>query len=420
MENILNYARYALLLLFGILLSMAFAGIRLKSRNLIMAYALFVICGLFQTAAYRLFDEAFVWQLYPVITHLPIILLLCLYYRRPASTALAAVVTAYLCCQTPKWFRLILETLTGSPITGQIAYIIFFLLVGAFAIHHLAPCIAEIYSKDSRSAFIFGIVPMIYYLFDYSMGVYTDFWLSNNRTAVEFLPFILCISFIVFCIVYYKEYELKTDAERKEELIRITIEQQAREHEAIMRSEQEIRILRHDMSLFLNSLMHCMDKEGTEAARHMITGFSSKVEATTINRYCNNAMVNYILSDFADKCQENHIDFQATVEMDDLAADEIMFSSILSNALDNALTAQKELPEAERGIKVMLKTSDNKLLLSVRNPFGHEPLFVDGMPVSRNKGHGYGTQSIRYMTERLGGNCQFTIDNQMFVLRVVL
>lgn len=88
--------------------------------------------------------------------------------------------------------------------------------------------------------------------------------------------------------------------------------------------------------------------------------------------------------------------------------------------MDNALTAQKELPEAERGIKVMLKTSDNKLLLSVRNPFGKKPLFVDGMPVSRKKGHGYGTQSIRYMTERLGGNCQFTIDNQMFVLRVVL
>jgi len=417
-DSILFYSRYTLLLLFGILLSTAFAGVMLK-KNVRIILALFTICGIIQVVAYASFDEAFVWEIYPLIIHLPIVLLLCLYYHKRVSTSLAAVATAYMFCQPPKWLSLLLEELTASNAIGHITHIIVMLLVGVFSIHYLALYISEIYSKDSRSVYIFGIVPMVYYVFDYSMGIYTDFWMSN-RTTAEFLPFLLCIAYIIFCIVYYKEYEKKTDAERKEQMIRITVEQQAREYEAIKRSEQEVRFLRHDMRLFLNNLSLCMDEEGIEAARKMISGFVTKVENTVIQRYCENATLNYIISDCAAKCRDWHIEFQATVKVEALTVDESMFSFILSNALDNALNAQNELPEAERSIKLLLKTSDNKLLLSVRNTFGKMPVFVDGMPISDKPGHGYGTQSIRYLTERLSGNCQFTIDNQRFVLRVVI
>ena len=68
----------------------------------------------------------------------------------------------------------------------------------------------------------------------------------------------------------------------------------------------------------------------------------------------------------------------------------------------------------------MLKKFDGKLLLSVKNPFKDMPSFVDGIPSTDEKGHGYGTQSIRYMTDKLGGKCQFTVQNNLFVLRVVI
>ena len=54
------------------------------------------------------------------------------------------------------------------------------------------------------------------------------------------------------------------------------------------------------------------------------------------------------------------------------------------------------------------------------NPFLEKPIFSDGIPITTKKGHGYGTQSIRYMTERLGGNCMFSIEDQQFILRVIL
>ena len=68
------------------------------------------------------------------------------------------------------------------------------------------------------------------------------------------------------------------------------------------------------------------------------------------------------------------------------------------------------------------KSSGGKTLLSVRNPYKDKPILVDGMPISpeAGKGHGYGSASICYMTERLGGNCQFVLEENQFVVRVII
>ncbi|MBO5198685.1 MAG: GHKL domain-containing protein [Lachnospiraceae bacterium] len=419
-NTIFFFLHYTLVLLFGLVLSAALAGVRLSQKNIRIIFVLFALCGLVQTAVYVLFNEMLVWRIYPLITHLPTVLLLCLYYRKRIVTAIAAVTSAYLLCQPAKWFGLFLEALTEQYVVGQIAQIITLLTVGFIAIRYLGSYISEIYTKDNRSVLIFGIIPIVYYLFDYTMGIYTDFWISNNRITAEFLPFFLCIVYFIFCIVYYKEYEKKSDAERKEQIIRITAEQQAKEREAVLRNEQELRLLRHDMRLFLSSLAICIDDGDARKAKEMISTFSSHVEGTALKRFCENSTVNYILSDFASRCGKLHVEFIPTVEIAELVSDEIMFASILSNALDNALNAQKDLPEDIRYIKLMLKTFDDKLLLSVKNPFKKKPVFVDGLPISGQKGHGYGTQSIRYMTERLGGNCQFTVQDKTFLTQVII
>lgn len=179
----------------------------------------------------------------------------------------------------------------------------------------------------------------------------------------EFLPFFLGIVFLTFCIVYYKEFEQKENAKQKEQIIRITVEQQAKEIETIKRNEQEIRILRHDMRLFLDNLALSIELGDTENSLKAISGYVTHVNATSIHRYCENNTINYILSNFQNKCNELKIDFIVSVQIESLLVDEILLSSIISNALDNAINAQRNLPEKKREIKLMLKTYDGKLLL---------------------------------------------------------
>lgn len=420
LENILIPLHGAIILTFGALLTIAFAGIQFTKKNLLFFLGFYIFSGGLQITAYLTVSEAVVWKLYPLITHLPLILLLWFACRKPLVTAVAAVFTSYLCCQPSKWLGVLALHLTNSVIAELSVRILSLILVGFVALVYLSPYLSDIFSKDARSVSIFGFVPTVYYVFDYITVVYTDLWLSNDRVVMEFLPLFLAVMYMTFCLIYYKEYEQRADAQRKEQIIRIAVDQQAKEIETVRQSEKEIRLLRHDMRMLLSSLAVSIENGETDAACKMIDAHIARIDGTKLKRYCNNDIVNCVISDYAARCEKKSVSFCCDVALEELTVDEIMFSSILSNALDNALNAQRLLPCDKRSIKLMLKNSGGKLLLSVKNPIGWRVIFSDGFPVSREHGHGYGVQSIRYLTEQLGGNCQFSVQDKLFVFRVVL
>ena len=416
--DLVYFLHYGLILLFGILLSFAFCGIRVY--HILLIGALFVVCGSLQLGGLMLWNEAVIWKLYPLITHLPLVALLYFYYHQRISTALAAVSSAYLCCQPAKWCGLIVLAITEQPIAEYLTRIATLIVMSFVILRWISDSLARIFHKDNRSVFIFGMVPLVYYLFDYSMGIYTNNWIAFNQVALEFLPFFLCFVYLMFCFVYYKQYEQNADAQRSEQIIRITVEQQTKELEAVKRSDTEVRMLRHDMRMILSSLGLCIDEGDLENAKQIIRGYISRIDGTTYQRFCTHDMINYVLSDYHGRCKAMEIPFSYTIDVETLKVDEIQFCSILSNALDNALNAQKTLTSEKRNVRLLLKSTEGKLLLSVSNPFDTPPVFVDGLPVSDQKNHGYGTQSIRYLSQRLGGNCQFTVEDNRFITRVIL
>ena len=419
-NQILFFTHYTLLLIFGAVLSAAFSGISLTKGNLIRWGLVTALSGGLQIGFYMVLGEQDVWQWYPFITHLPMVLALFLLFDKPFSVSVAAMAFAYLCCQPARWFGLAASTFSENLLVEQLVRIVALLITMGVILRWFAGKIARIYSHRQKSSWVFGITPVIYYLFDYAVGIYSSLWADNHQLVVEFLPFFLCAGHLLFCTVYYREYELKNEAELKEQLLRIVMEQQSKEVETIRRSEADIRLLRHDLRLFLNSLSTCIETSDKETARKLISGFSDRAEASSIKRYCQNDTLNYVLSDYAAQCREKEVRFQCRIELAELTADEILFSSILANALDNALNAQKDLPSDKRKIRLMIKNNSGKTLLCVKNRFKETPVFQDGLPVTSRKGHGYGSQSIRYATEKLRGNCQFVVEDDWFVLRVVV
>ena len=409
------------LLVFGFTLAAAFSGIRFTEENVLIFLSLFVFSGGLQLVAMYTASEEMVWKLYPPITHLPLIMLLCLVYRKHLVAAASAVFTAYLCCQPAKWVGVFTYQISGSTSAELVMRTLCLLLTGYVTIVYLSPFLSEIFSKDTRSVCIFGIVPTVYYLFDYATAIYTDLWMRNIRVVMEFPALFLAAIFMIFCVVYYKEYEQKAEAQHKEQVIQIAVEQQAKEIAAIKQATKEIRLLRHDMRMFLSSLAIAIENGDMETVNIMINSQVSQIDGTKLVRFCSNDIINYVISDYAARCKDKDVEFTCNIKMEELTVDELLFSSILSNALDNALDAQKTVPPEKRSIRLMLKNSNGKLLLSVKNAVGKQVLFADDLPVSIPDRHGHGTQSILYLTEKLGGNCQFSAqDDDSFLLRVVL
>lgn len=405
---------------FGIFISCAFAGIQYSKKNVWIMFFSSMICSIAVLLANSLPNRIISWLIMPALIHIPNLLLLFIYFHKRFSTSLAAICTTYLLCQPPRWiYTMLMRVIPNITLLEICIFLGLFIITSLLAVY-ISQYISRLFSKDTKSIYIFGSIPILYYVINYFLEIETNFWSTTDPMITEFFRFFVCIIFLLFCVVYYKEYEQKADLERKEQIINISFEQQRKEMELIKEKEQEVRIIRHDMRLFLNTLIMHINQNDKDAALKLATTLASNIEATTIQHYSNNDIVNYILSDYAEKCKKSSILFHITVELQELNADEIMFSSILSNALDNALNATASLPLEKRNIKLLLKISNDRLLLSVRNSFQGKIIFSDGLPISTKSGHGYGTQSIRYLTERLGGNCQFTIENNEFVLRVVL
>lgn len=406
--------------LFGVYLSAKFAGIKFTRKNICILTLLTLYMVVSMSLLQISLKESMNWKLLPLVGHVPNLLLLTLYFRKRLTTSLASICTAFLLCQPPKWFfTILLPYLDFSVSLPVICYFVLFAITFAFGIH-VSQSISEIFNKDTKSICIFGSVPVIFYIVNFFLETYTDSWNTSDPAIAELYRFMICIAYLLFCIIYYREYEKKSDLERKEQIINITVEQQQKEMEKIRSTEQELRILRHDMRLFLNTLLLYLKEGDHDNAYKIASTLAEQVEETKVYRYCNNDTINYILSAFATKCENSHIKFHTNVKFNTLHVDEILFSSILSNGLDNAWNAVQFLPDASRDIYLMLKYENEHLLLSIRNPFLEKPIFSDGIPITTKKGHGYGTQSIRYMTERLGGNCMFSIEDQQFILRVIL
>lgn len=420
-DTILSFIHNATTLLFGVYISAAFLGIRMHRKNILSLLGFSSAVGFIHALIYVCFGADFSVQIYPLIIHLPLILFLAFYYKYKVLRSALSVSTVYMCCQISKWLGLVAKEITRLDWVYYGVRIVITIIVFLILIQFVSTATAQLIQKSSKALLIFAVVPVTYYLFDYITGVYTTLLYSGEEVVAEFLGFALCIAYLLFLLVYFRQYEETRETEQKNHLMEMQRIQSQKEIEANRRSEYAISLLRHDMRHFLANISAYIDNGEYDKAQEYIRGIISYTDKTAIHKYSKNEIVNLILSSYENEIEKGDIDFQHSIQIPQhLSVSDIDLTSILSNALENAIHAVLPLDVTKRHISLELKMNDDKLLISVKNTFAGHPEFVDGIPINNRENHGFGTQSIRYVTEKLKGNCQFAIKDEWFVLRVIL
>jgi len=409
------------LLLFGVFVSAAILSIPFHKKNtailLIFCIGVYALQVFFYvTIGYKATE----W-LYPVITHLPSVLLYCLYYKRKVMSSLFAIMSAYLCCQLSKWLSMLALALTSKLWVVYGIRSVITILLGFLIIRYFALSIAMILTKPFKTVLIFSILPAAYYLFDYIATVYTNLLYSGSEAVFEFLPFVLCVAYLIFSVVYFKEYEEKCEAEQHNQLMKIRQIQSVKEIESIQHSEYEISLIRHDMRHFLSNILAYIQNGDCDKTVAYINEIIDATDQTAPQKFCDNNLVHVVLSSYKNKMKKQNIRFLVSIQIPKaLPCADIDFASILANGLENAIQAVCALDPEKREITLDLRMKDNKLLLLIKNPYGQTPEITNGLPITYEPGHGLGTQSIKFTVEKLNGNCQFDLKDGAFMLRVVL
>jgi len=421
LEFLLGMLNNSTLLLFGVFVSAAILSIPFHKKNTAILLTFCIGVNALQFAFYSRIGLKSTQWFYPLITHFPSVLLYCLYYKRKVLSSLFAIMSAFLCCQLSKWLSMLALVLTGKLWAAYGIRAVITIFLGFQIIRCLASSIAVILTKPYKTVLIFSILPAAYYLFDYIATVYTDLLYSGSEAVIHFLPFVLCVAYLIFSVVYFKEYEEKCEAEQHNQLMELKRAQSEKEIEAIKRSEYAVSLLRHDMRHFLNNISSYIEQGDADKANSYIREIIALADKTAMQKYCDNEIVNMILSSYENEIGEKGISLHHSLKIPaKLPVSDVDFTSILSNGLENAIHAVSTLDPDKRSITLDLRMNDDKLLLSIKNPYAHRVEMVDGIPQTKGDGHGLGTHSIKYIAEKLNGNWQFVARDGQFALRVVL
>jgi hypothetical protein len=416
--------RSGIALIFGVAVCLLFAGVRSNRTGqlAIAAFCTLVLC--IQTICWLMLGLQATMKLYPLITHVPSVLFLVLYFKRPWLISISSVLTAYLCCQIPKWVGSVAASVSGVSITDHIGYLVAMCVVYYYLRKYVAGSVTQLMERSTRSCILFGVVPLLYYLFDYITTIYTDLLYSGAREAVQFTPSVICTFYLIFVLLYYNESQKQSEAQHERDLLASQLEQAQVELDTMLQMQQSTVIYRHDMRHHLSLIGGYAADGDLEKIKEYLATTDANIVALTPVRYCDNETVNLILSNFATRAKKENVVLNANVKLPEkLGVNDTELCALLSNALENAITATAQVEDEKlRKLYIQAVVNGSQLIISTENAYVGK-IEMDGeLPKSKNKkaGHGFGVKSMIAIVERHGGLYSIEAEGGVFTLQLLL
>lgn len=418
---ILGGVNYGLVFFFGASLSVAIAGGCKTRQEWVLLGSLCPVFLALQTISWLVLGLDITKQLYPLLIHLPLLLLLIFGLKKPVGIALVSICAAYLCCQLPRCGDITVTALTGSELAGEIVYTVIIAPIFLFLLRYFVPSARDTMLQSPRSLFLFGGLPVIYYIFDYTTAIYSDLLYSGSEAVAELLPTAVGLLYMIYTTAYRQQLQRQTQTELLNSLMSGQLKQAAAEIISLRQAEAQVATYQHDMRHHLTAISAFLAADKPLQAEEYIRQVQADIETITPRHFCENELVNLLCSSFCAKAER--IGVRLTLEVTlpgSLTVSDTELCALLSNGLENALNAVKVLKENRRWVEFYCGVRAGKLLIEIKNPFEGTVSMCDGLPISAQEGHGYGCRSIQAIVRGNRGLCEFQAENGIFTLRILL
>lgn len=421
--NVVYLLNHTFVGIFGMILSAAFCDIVWTTRKRRILLAGMAVLLLLQGIVYFFVSPDLAKCLYPITTHVPLAIMLYILSKK-CLWSMISVSTAYLCCQIRRWIALlVIAVFSGDVAMQRITEMIVTLPLLLLLVHFVAPSVRAVSHYPILVQCQFGLIPVVYYGFDYLTGVYTNLLLEGNLVVVEFMPSVCCVAYLIFLLHLSAAERARSQLEQVQNTLNIQIAQAVREIETLRESQQKAKVYRHDLRHHMQYLSSCIENGKTQQAQLYIREICSEIEADKVTVYCENEAANLIFSAFAGRADNQGIPIKINAAVSRvIPVSESDLCVLLSNALENALHACQKCKE--KGLPAVIEVSayeENwKFFLQIINSCDEDIAFVHGIPVTNNPGHGMGVRSICAIVERYSGIYTFLAEEGRFILRVSL
>lgn len=180
-------------------------------------------------------------------------------------------------------------------------------------------------------------------------------------------------------------------------------------HYAVLKEKYDNqRILVHDIKNHLHIIDGMAKQQDTEKISEYISELDASLRLQTPAYLCNNPVLNILLVEWSEKCNQHGIDFQLDIRDNSMAFMDapgitMLFSNLLSNAFEAASKSE------QRCIELSVRNSVDRLayVVTLVNSCDIAPILdTDGKLVSQKKDstlHGTGMISVQKVVDRYKG-----------------
>lgn len=224
--------------------------------------------------------------------------------------------------------------------------------------------------------------------------------------------------FLVYAVsTYQKQLEREEEIRRLEEISTI----QSNQYAMLKSRMEETRRARHDLRQHLMAIQGCIDSGDMDALAAYVREYGANLPSDSTRTFCKNFAVDAVLRYYVEKAIEAGVDVDVSFDMaDQTIIPEPTLCVLLGNLLENALNACHELDGA-RFIRVNARQTGTSMLSIAIDNSGKKPVELNGRLMStKHEGMGTGTESVRLIAQRYGGDAKFHWDDGVFYASVIL
>lgn len=194
--------------------------------------------------------------------------------------------------------------------------------------------------------------------------------------------------------------------------------------ELMQASTTELQAFRHDLNNQFIAMNELLNNEKYDNLKVQIQELFKITGEKAVYSTTGNVAVDGIINYKLQNAIINHIKVNAEIAVPSELSIEISdIITVLGNLLDNALYAIMQLREGERSLFLKLIYGQERLIISISNPYKTDVRYENGEIVTTkkdNQKHGFGIKNIEKVVKKYNGYMEITHDNQIFTTDLLL
>lgn len=339
----------------------------------------------------------------------------------------------YVFVENTAWYQ------RNPPISFQFAvyvgvcvfYLTTVLVITAAAIYCIVKSYVYKYEQMSkRELFMLALPPFLEAAGYKIIRYYRNFYMREKGKAPEAYDMLLLfycgmsVAVVVILIMLYQNIKAAQEEKLANHLLSAQMDNLKRYIKQVENLYQDIRSMKHDMTNHVLTLERLYAGNAAKEAKDYVKDLKAALTETSGEIKSGNPVTDVILQEWKSEAERKNIQFRCDFHYpaaSDINAFDV--SIILNNALQNAV--ENAGGTGELHISIRSYRRNNAYMIEISNSFaGNLQLNTEsGLPVTskgKTGGHGYGLNSIRKIAGKYFGDIDFAVNNEEFILSVML